>query len=66
MKNSFSKLSFVAVFGTFIEAFLSIPAVILGFGELFKMFKKFGKNNEKIVKTSKTPEIGSRFVRVKC
>ena len=35
----FSKLSFVAVFGTFIEAFLSIPEVILGFGELFKMFK---------------------------
>ena len=37
-ENIFSKLSFVAVFGTFIEAFLSIPEVALGFGELFKMF----------------------------
>ena len=39
-ENIFTKFSFVAVFGTFIEAYLSIPEVIFGFGELFKMFKK--------------------------
>ena len=59
-------IGFVAVFGTFIEALLSNAEVILGFGELFKMFKKLGKTSEKITKISKTPEIGSRFVRVKC
>ena len=40
-EKKFSKLSFVAVLGTFIEAFLSKNNVILGFGELFKMFKIF-------------------------
>ena len=38
-----SKSGFVAVFGTFIEANLVKNEVVLGFGELFKMFKQFGK-----------------------
>ena len=42
-KNSFSKFGFVAVFGTFIEANLVKNEVVLGFGELFKMFKKYEK-----------------------
>ena len=50
----FSKLSFVAVFGTFIEAFLSNSEVIFwGFGELFKMFKIFKNNSEKLTKIIK-------------
>ena len=66
MKKSFSKFGFVAVLGTFIEANLVNNEVVLGFGELFKMFKKIRKNSDNIAKISKTPEIGSRFVRVKC
>ena len=65
-EKSFSNLSFVAIFGTSIDANLSKNYVILGFGELFKMFKNLRTNNEKITNISKTPEIGSRFVRVKC
>ena len=42
-ENIFSKLSFAAVFGTFIEAFLSNSDIVFGFGELFKMFKIFKK-----------------------
>ena len=66
LKKKNSKFGFVTVFGTFIDACLSKNEVIFGFGKVFKMFKMFKTNSEKIAKISKTPEIGSRFVRVKC
>ena len=40
-----TKSCFVAVFETFIEANLIKNEVVLGFGELFKMFKKNNNNN---------------------
>ena len=48
-----TKSCFVAVFGTFIEANLVNNEVNSGFGELFKIFKIFDKNRERITKIIK-------------